>query len=328
MVEGTLKKRGRIVEGNMDTDPSDPLIHVYSSIDLEQIVEILARPDPRLNTSGGRPSGDIGVTTRNYKLCLDYYSEGLAAFGFKDTARESRWAPVDRSEDIVKAEIFVRYQRLLELITVHHPEFALPGRKFTLLNVGEGSGGNGTSLYDYLVTQSLQDRIDAWGIDINPDVVAKARERHPGRSDRLYLMNLVNQETPTIYQLDSGKKFPWFDNSSPDFPAQFDAVIASGIFCLKVDEPNTYIEQTFRRMLATSKFGFAVNFMSKATSDWQHRDLRYTRTDDVLDIVARISGEVKVPLKCQIVQEQSKQYEFTAYVIRDRDDKTSQPHAL
>ena len=313
-------EKGGVIEDTMTTNPDQP---GYGKDDLEQIIELLVAPNPVLNTSGGRSSG-IGLTTRNLRVCLSHYATGLTADGYKDTARESRWGPVERPEQEIKAEIFARYKFLLELLTLHHPEFTSPDRKFTLLNVGEGSGGNNTSLYDYLVSQVLQDRIDSWGIDINPDVIAKARERHPERSNRLYLMNLLNQEKPMVYPLDSGKNFPWFENTAPDFPSQFDVVIASGIFCLPVDDPNTYIEQTFRRMLATSKFGFAANFMARANTDWREPLLRYTRTDDVLEIVNKISTEVGIPLKCQIAQEQSKKYEFTVYVVRDGN--TTTPH--
>ena len=144
----------------------------------------------------------------------------------------------------------------------------------------------------------MEGRITSWGIDLNANSVQTAKRRNPEYGQRVFVMNLLNEDKPSQRKLEtSGKLFPWFPNESPDFPEQVDITIGSGIFCLEVHDPDTYIEQMFKRMYVKSRIGFAVNFMSQSATDCKEAtkpdeaQLLYVNPNKILSLAPKLQKE-------------------------------------
>ncbi len=317
MLKEVYKKRGHIVGRGIMTDTSPD----YDSTDLADIARLLTRPDPKLNRTR-RPDGQeinsqTGLVPSDITQTWAYYDQGLSAPGYIDTAFETRWgAPGSKTDDELRSEIFARYLILMEIAEGYNVR--------SVLNIGEGSGAHGTSFADFLKYEGLEKRITSWGIDLNANSVQTARRRNSDYSQRLFVMNLLNEDKPSQRTLEtSGKLFPWFPNDSAEFPEQVDITIGSGIFCLEVHDPDLYIEQMFRRMYAKSRIGFAVNFMSQPTADYKEAtkpgeaQLLYIRPDKILVLAQKLQKDLNDPdIRITLGNIPGKPYEFTVSVLK------------
>lgn len=103
----------------------------------------------------------------------------------------------------------------------------------SVLDVGCGVG----HLYDFLTSRDL--RIDYTGYDIAPAVVEAARRRLP--HVEIQMLDIVATDVDR---------------------AQFDFVVASGLFSLRRMRPYAYVEAVAHRMYALCRRGVALNCLS------------------------------------------------------------------
>ena len=112
------------------------------------------------------------------------------------------------------------------------------GRPFSLNDVGCGYGG----LVDFVARQFQKTEIDYLGLDLSPAMISRARRRNRGRQGCRFL---VGCEIPRIA----------------------DYTVASGVMNVMLDHPRLlweeFVADTLRRMHASSRLGFAVNFMAE-----------------------------------------------------------------
>ncbi len=304
----------------------------YRKEELEEIAQRFSRPfisrEPIMAQDCGASQETrlifSGLSSRDVFRCFEYYDEGLDGNGFKGTAKEARWGSREAPPERIRREVFYRYDLLFDLVTGKRmgTNDVGSGERITVLNIGEGSGGDRTSFYDYLVERGLERKVDTWGIDINPRAIARARSRHPRRASHLFLMNLLTQSKPEEFALKtSGKRFPHFANHSDEFPQCFSYVLASGIFCLMVHDPPGYARAMFHRMLDMAQYGFAVNFLNRATVDFQEPHLYYMSPDRLLKIGRVVSEERGEELVLRLESTSMKPYEMTFCALRTHPEK-------
>lgn len=123
----------------------------------------------------------------------------------------------------------LRFVQLLRLC-----DFAGP---FSLNDIGCGYG----AMLAFLAKRYRRKPIDYLGVDLSPAMIAQARQRWRMRRDTQFVVA----------------------NTSP---RTADYSVASGIFNVKLDQPEAlwtqFIEKTLTAMHATSRRGFAVNFLA------------------------------------------------------------------
>jgi SAM-dependent methyltransferase len=111
-------------------------------------------------------------------------------------------------------------------------------RSFLLNDVGCGYG----ALAGFLARRHPEANIDYLGVDLSPAMISRARRRHRGTQGRRFV---VGHEIPRIA----------------------DYSVASGVMNVMLDYPRAFWEElvadTLRRMHASSRRGFAVNFMAE-----------------------------------------------------------------
>ena len=105
-------------------------------------------------------------------------------------------------------------------------------REGSVLDVGCGRG----DLLPYLRERSFEGSY--MGVDLTPEMIELARELHPDG------------------------EFRHVDLLQDDFEGQFDYVLASGIFYLRVDDNETYMRQMVARMASIARRGVAFNALS------------------------------------------------------------------
>lgn len=154
-----------------------------------------------------------------------YYEERLAQHG-PDSVLTLDW----KNETIQK----LRFAILLYVLTVNSKK-----RDFSILDVGCGLG----HLYGFLKDNNLlRDlKIDYLGVDISPKLIESCRKRYP--------------ET----------RFEVADILTNDIKQSFDYVLASGIFNVKVIDPEEnqeYLLAMLGKMLSLAGQAAAVNFQS------------------------------------------------------------------
>lgn len=152
----------------------------------------------------------------DYRRVHTFYEEFLAEH--HDDARKVAWRTRHDQE--------LRFENLLEALDDD-------GEPFSILDVGCGLG----DLFGYLGATGR--RAEYLGIDIVPEMVERARNRHPG--GRFEVLDLLAQ-TPS--------------------PATFDLVVASGSLTVRVPKHELFVDKMLRRMLAVSAGTVAVNFQS------------------------------------------------------------------
>ncbi|MES2383793.1 MAG: class I SAM-dependent methyltransferase [Pseudomonadota bacterium] len=123
----------------------------------------------------------------------------------------------------------LRFVQLLRLCDFAHP--------FALNDLGCGYG----ALLAYLARRHRRSRIDYLGIDLSPEMLVEASQLWAKRSETGFVLGHTS-------------------------PRVADYSVASGIFNVKLHQPTeiwtSFIETTLTNMHATSRRGFAVNFLA------------------------------------------------------------------
>lgn len=195
---------------------------------------------------------------------IDRYGSRLAETGY--SPKTLGWGRWGRQE--------VRFLVLSEL--------ALLSKNGSVLDVGCGFA----DLYEYLVGSGWSGRYV--GIDINPELLTVARQRHPD-------LELTRQ--------DIGE----FDSSTA-----FDFVIASGVFNAKLtaDDNKRHIERSVRRMFEISIRATCVDFLSTRV-DYQHPSAWHTDPQWAIALASELSGRFSI-------RHDYMPYEFALFVFKDR----------
>jgi SAM-dependent methyltransferase len=111
-------------------------------------------------------------------------------------------------------------------------------RPFSLNDIGCGYG----ALVEFVARRHPKADIDYLGVDFSPAMISRARRRHRGVQGRRFL---VGYEIPRVA----------------------DYAVASGVMNVMLDHPRAlweeFVADTLRRMHASSRRGFAVNFMAE-----------------------------------------------------------------
>ena len=151
----------------------------------------------------------------DFSRVKSYYAEFL---GHADDARRVAWRCSYGQE--------VRFEELLGAIEPTE----LTGR--SVLDVGCGLG----DLFSYLRKRGNQ--VDYTGVDIVPEMVAAARERHPeGRFDVRDILSSPIDKT-------------------------FDIVICSGALTVRVPDHDLFVQKMLAQMLKLARLAVSVNFQS------------------------------------------------------------------
>lgn len=151
----------------------------------------------------------------DFRRVHEFYGEFLAEH--HDDARKVAWR--------AQADQELRFENLLEALDDQHA--------FTVLDIGCGLG----DLFGYLRRTGRE--ATYLGVDIVPEMVEHARERHP--DGRFEVLDLLTQ-TPE--------------------PATFDLVVASGSLTVRVPKHELFVEKMLRRMIALSHGAVALNLQS------------------------------------------------------------------
>ena len=124
----------------------------------------------------------------------------------------------------------LRFVQLLKLCDFSHP--------FSLNDVGCGYG----ALVGFLARRHPDADIDYLGVDLSPAMISRARHRHRGAHGPCFV---VGNEIPRLA----------------------DYAVASGVMNVMLDHPRAlweeFVADTLRRMHASSRRGFAVNFIAE-----------------------------------------------------------------
>jgi SAM-dependent methyltransferase len=124
----------------------------------------------------------------------------------------------------------LRFVQLLKLCDFSRP--------FSLNDVGCGYG----ALVEFVARRDPKADIDYLGVDLSPAMISRARRRHRGAQARRFL---VGREIPRVA----------------------DYAVASGVMNVMLDQSRAlweeFVADTLRRMRASSRRGFAVNFMAE-----------------------------------------------------------------
>ncbi|HTB40956.1 MAG TPA: class I SAM-dependent methyltransferase [Reyranella sp.] len=124
----------------------------------------------------------------------------------------------------------LRFVQLLKLCDFSQP--------FSLNDVGCGYG----ALVGFLAWRHPEAEVDYLGVDLSPAMISRARRRHRGTPGRRFV---VGNDSPRVA----------------------DYAVASGVMNVMLDHPRDlweeFVADTLRRMHASSRRGFAVNFMAE-----------------------------------------------------------------
>ncbi len=169
------------------------------------------------------------------------YSERLKQFGYDP--RTLGWS---------KNKEYIRYRILSEI-----------GRfeDCSVLDVGCGFG----DFLKYLKQHGINVRYS--GVDLNPDLIAVARDKHPDG---------------TFYVGD-------FEDEA--FEKEYDWIVTSGIFNFKLEDNYEFIASVLGRMFQKSLKGFAADFLS-SSADLQDPHLFYAEPEKIFSICKKFSRRI------------------------------------
>ncbi len=124
----------------------------------------------------------------------------------------------------------LRFVQLLKLCDFSRP--------FSLNDVGCGYG----ALIGFIVRRHPQAGVDYLGVDLSSAMISRARRCHRGMPGRRFVVG-------------------------NDIPRVADYTVASGVMNVMLDHPRAlweeFVADTLRRMHASCRLGFAVNFMAE-----------------------------------------------------------------
>ena len=132
----------------------------------------------------------------------------------------------------------------------------------TVLDLGCGMG----ALHEHLVAIGLA--CGYTGYDINPQLIARAKQRHPGIAFEVH--DILQEEFP-----------------------EFDFVVSSSSFNLKLEHEDNYafIERMLRTMYGHARRAVAVDLMTSYV-DFRHPDVFYYEPVRILSIAKGITKRV------------------------------------
>ena len=150
-----------------------------------------------------------------------------------------------------------------------------------LLDFGCGFG----DMYAYCREHLPEVRYE--GVDLNPSLVDVGRARYPGISLRVV------------------------DALKDGLDGQWDVIVASGVFNLKLADNWAFIQQMFELFARRARRGFAANFLSSRV-DYELADTFHADPVKVLDLAYRFSNRVTL-------RNDYMPFEFTVYVDLRRE---------
>jgi len=197
----------------------------------------------------------------------DRYSHRLAEFGY--SPKTLGWGKGGRQS--------IRY----EVLTSPFLHTDMPESTCSILDVGCGFG----DLLDFLHARRWQGRYE--GIDIVPDLLAVARQRHPG--GHFALGDISGEPLQKL--------------------GRFDYVIASGVFNARLhgESNEVHIAKAIERMCEIARLGVFVDFMSSYV-DYRNGQGWYTDPAWAFSTGKRFSRRVAI-------RHDYMPYEFTLYIF-------------
>jgi len=185
--------------------------------------------------------------------------------------RLQRYGPTPEALGWSKPKQNLRYRILLEYWS-NAKISAAPH----VLDFGCGFG----DLFGYARAHNLQ--INYTGLDINPDLIAVARERYP---EARFLPSGVELEK---------------------LNEKFDVVVASGIHNYRVSDNMSYINETMKLFNRIARVGFSINFLSSKVN-FRREENYYASPEEILVAAFQYSSRV-------VVRHDYMPFEFTVYV--------------
>ncbi len=176
---------------------------------------------------------------------LKRYSERLAQYG--PTIEALGWT---------KPKHNLRYRVLLEY-WLSSP----PPRPLRVLDFGCGFG----DLFGF--ARQRQMPIEYTGLDINPDLIAVARQRYPAA------------------------QFVCTDPFEHALDAKFDVILSSGVHNYRLADNRGFAEQSFDLFDRHSILGFAADFLSNRVN-FQNEQNHYSAPEDMLALAMRYSSRI------------------------------------
>ena len=134
-----------------------------------------------------------------------------------------------------------------------------------LLDAGCGFG----DFYAYLAARGVQPEYT--GLDVTPPMIERCQERFAG----------------------SGASFVTGDVLAYEPEADFDYVVASGIFGYAAQGTRARIQPTLERLFAMTRIGMAVNFLSRCAPSRAAKRL-YLHPGDVLEFALTLTPAVRL----------------------------------
>lgn len=168
--------------------------------------------------------------------------------------RLARHGPTIEALGWTKPKHNLRYRVLLEYWLYSRPHCPL-----RVLDFGCGFG----DLFGF--AQQRQMPIEYTGLDINPDLIAVARQRYPAAH------------------------FLCIDPFEQSLGAQFDVILSSGVHNHRLIDNLGFVEQSFDLFNRYSIFGFAVDFLSTRVN-FQNEQNYYFAPQDILALALRYSS--------------------------------------
>lgn len=192
---------------------------------------------------------------------IQRYNERLAAYG--PTEKALGWGDKGRSR--------VRFEVLLSRWSLDNSR---------ILDFGCGFG----DLYGYMCTKGIRG-FSYLGVDINPSLIAIARDRYP-RAEFLVA------------------------DCTSDIPgAPFHYILSSGVFNFKLEDNRAFIAEMFSRFNALAQRGYAANFLSNRVQ-YKLEHTYHADPAEILNMAYQASNNV-------VLRNDYMPYEFTVFVTKD-----------
>lgn len=207
------------------------------------------------------------------KIISSYYEECFRRYG--DTPLGFGWPN--------HADTVTRYDVMLDIVD-RQRQLSLRPSFPSLLDFGCGSG----AMLERVKSRGMM--VNYRGVDVNPDVIATARQQHPQENFLCLDITREHEQLPNA-----------------------DFIIANGVFTVKDALSEAEMLEFFQGLvtLLFSKCnrGLAFNVMSRSTVDFERDDLFYQSFDEVAAFIKGLSNSFSFRNDYGL-------YEFTTYVNR------------